>query len=116
MNYFELLPSTLPSLFASIPGFLAWIVGIVIATLMLKRGGGKAEKLLLTGCSLMFAALLARPFLTALALRLVSEHQGTSFSSVGLVVSLPLGTLDMAGVICLIFAFWIRWRNRDATQ
>ncbi len=116
MSYLELLVSTLPSLLASIPGLLAWLTGIVLAVLMLRRGGGKAEKLLLIGCSLLFVARIVRPFLTGLALWLVAEHGMTRASVVGLTLSLPIGILDMAGIICLVFAFWLRWRTKVIKQ
>ena len=113
MNYLELVR---PTLLGNIPMLLAWLVGIVLAVRMLRRGGGKAEKLLLAGCSLMFLAVIVRPFLTGLALWLVAEHGITRASSAGLALSLPLGILDMAGIVCLILAFWTRWRIKSAAS
>ena len=113
MSYFELLVSTLPSLLTSVPGLLAWLTGIVLATLMLRRGGGKAEKLLLVGCSLMLVSLIARPFLQGLAIWLThTAPQMDRAQAFGLLMSLPRGILDMAGIVCLILAFWVRWRTK----
>lgn len=116
MSYLELVVSVLPSLLASIPVLLAWLIGIALATRMLVRGGGRAERLLLAGCTLMFVAQIVRPFLAALALWLVTEHGVTRASSAGLALSLPNGILSMAGIVCLVLAFWIRWKTRNATQ
>ena len=114
MNYLE---AVAPGLLGNIPMLLAWLVGIVLAMLMLRRGGGKSEKLLLAGCSLMFVAQIVGPFLTGLSLWLVHEHGMTRAGSIGLIYSLPLSILNMAGIICLIFAFWTRWRAKStATQ
>ena len=112
MNY---LDAVVPSLLGSIPVLLAWLVGIVLATLMLRRGGRKAEYLLLIGCSLMFVAQLVRPFLTGLALWLVAECGMTRASASGLAFSIPISILSMAGIVCLVFAFWTRWKTKAAT-
>ncbi|MBA7700913.1 hypothetical protein ES703_109639 [subsurface metagenome] len=112
MNYLEVVG---PAFLGNIPMLLAWLVGIVLAVLMLRRGGGKAEKLLLAGCSLMFLAVIVRPFLTGLALWLVAEHGMTRASAIGLTFSLPNTILSMAGIVCLILAFWFRWKTKAAT-
>lgn len=112
MNYLEVLVPNLLSLITSIPVLLAWLVGIVLAVIMLRRGGGRAEKLLLIGCSLLFVSQIVRPFLTALAMWLVANSEVTrvqAASTAGL-LRLPLSILDMAGIVCLLFAFWFRWR------
>ena len=109
------LDTVVPALLGNIPMLLAWLVGIVLAVLMLRRGGGKAEKLLLAGCSLMFVAQIVRPFLTGLALWLVHEQGMTRASALRLAFSLPNAILSMAGIVCLILAFWFRWRTKAAT-
>ena len=112
MNYLEAVG---PALLVNTPILLAWLVGIVLAVRMLRRGG-KAEKLLLIGCSLMFVAQIVRPFLTGLALWLVHEHGITRASASELTYSLPISILSMAGIVCLILAFWFRWKTKAATQ
>jgi len=98
-----------PSLLRNTPELLAWLVGIVLAVFMVRQGGGKAEKLLLAGCSLMFAIQLVGPLLSQLAQWLVSERD-MSLITLGLVNSLPLFTLGIAGLVCLVYAFWVRFR------
>ncbi len=119
MNYLEVLATTILGELITIPILLAWLVGIVLAVRMLRRGGGKAEKLLLIGCSLMFVAQIGRPFLTGLAIWLPANPDITrvqAASTVGL-LRLPLAILDMAGIVCFLFAFWFRWRTKGtATQ
>ena len=113
MSYFDAL---IPALLGNIPILLAWLVGIVLAVRMLRRGGGKAEKLLLAGCSLMFVARIATPFLTGLTVWLVAERGMTRASASGLAFSLPISILSMTGIVCLILAFWTRWKTKSATQ
>ena len=113
MNYLKIVG---PALLGNILVLLAWLVGIVLAVRMLTRGGGKAEKLLLAGCSLMFVAQIVTPFLSGLMVWLVAERGITRASASGLAFSLPIGILSMAAIICLIFAFWTRWKTKSATQ
>ncbi len=112
MSYFE---AVLPTSLGNIPYLLAWLVGIVLAVYMVRRGGEKAEKLLLIGCGLMFLAVIVRPFLTGLALWLVAERGMTRAGATGLAFSLPISILSMAGIVCLILAFWFRWRTKAAS-
>lgn len=109
------LDAVVPDLLASIPMFLAWIVGVAFAVLMLRHGGGKAEKLLLVGCSLMFLSVVIRPFLTGLALWLVAEHGMTRAGAAGLAFSLPMSITGMSGIVCLILAFWFRWKAKGSS-
>ena len=108
MSYFEYIS---PSLWGHIPELLAWLFGIVLAILMVRRGGGKAEKLLLAGCSLMFVIQIASPLLSGLVSLLLREGWRTP-QTVGLILQLPVAILGVAGLVCLVYAFWVRFRTR----
>jgi len=117
MNYFEVIGPVLLGNLVNLPVLLAWLAGIVLSVLMLRRGGGKAERLLLTGCCLMFGSRFLRPFLTGLAVWLSADPEISNVRAahtIGLMVSLPLATLDMAGIVCLVLAFWFRWRSQSS--
>jgi len=94
------------------PELLAWLVGIILAVLMVRRGGGKNEKLFLAGCSLMFAARLASPLLNELVQSL--PRNGMSYTEIATRMSLlsgiPTSILALAGLVCLVWAFWVRFR------
>jgi len=98
------------------PALLAWLVGIVLAVLMVRRGGGKAEKLFLVGCALMFVVDLINPLLRELVKWWMSGQDMSYIATaqaMGLAVSLPLGVLSLVGLVCLAWAFWIRfWKKR----
>ena len=111
----DYLDAVVPALLGNIPMLLAWLVGIVLAVLMLRRGG-KAERLLLAGCALMFVNQIVRPFLFGLSTWLVYEHGISRASAAGLIVSIPTTILSVAGIICLLLAFWTRWKTKSATQ
>ena len=109
MNYFEIIGS---SFLGHTPGLLAWLVGIVFGVRMVRQGGGKAEKLFLTGCSLMFVLQFVSPFLSGLARWLIFEQGMSRALASGLAISLPMGVLGLAGIICLVYAFWLRFWTR----
>ena len=112
MNYFETVG---PALLVNTPILIAWLVGIVLAVRMIRQGGGKAQYLLLIGCSLMFLAQIAKPFLMGLVPWMVHEQGISRAGAIGLYLSLPGGVLNMAGIVCLVYAFWIRWKTRSTT-
>ena len=109
MNYFELVGF---SFLGHIPSLLAWLVGIVFGVRMVRQGGQRAEKLFLTGCSLMFVTQIVIPFLSGIAWWLVHERGMSRALASGLAVSLPMGVLGLAGIVCLVYAFWLRFRAR----
>ena len=94
-----------------LPTVVAWLFGIVLAVVMVRWGGGKAEKLLLAGCSLMFITALAGPLLSGLVQSLMFEEGMSNLSraQMAMFVSIPRGVLSLAGFICLVFAFWVRF-------
>ncbi|MFC1985551.1 hypothetical protein ACFLUK_01545 [Chloroflexota bacterium] len=97
-----------------IPELLAWLVGVILAVAMVRRGGGKAEKLFLAGCSLMFATRLATPLLSELVHLLMLERDMSNIDiaqTMGLAVNLPISILTVAGLVCLVWAFWVRFRG-----
>ena len=103
------------SILRYIPELLAWLIGIVLAVLMVRRGGGKAEKLLLAGCSLMFFTKLASPLLHELVQWLEAERGMSNIDiaqTMGLAINLPFTILSIAGFVCLVIAFWVRFRIR----
>ncbi len=97
-----------------IPELVAWLVGIVLAVLMLRRGGGRIEKLFLSGCCLIFVTSLAAPLLSQLVQRVTSQHDMSNLAIAQTMswVSLPMGILSLAGLVCLVWAFWVQFRAK----
>ena len=101
------------SLLKNTPELMAWLFGIVLAVVMLRRGGARAEKLLLAGCSLVFLVDLINPLVRELVRRWMSEQDMSYVSAaqtIGL-ASLPMTVLSLAGLVCLVWAFWMRFRK-----
>jgi len=104
------------SMLRHVPELIAWGIGLVLAIIMLRRGGVKAEKLLLAGCSLMFVAplssLLMNNWLSQLALEQDMSYIDMMRSPAWIVLSIVIGVLSLAGLVCLIWAFLSRFKAR----
>jgi ABC-type Fe3+-siderophore transport system permease subunit len=99
------------SLLNAVPDIIAWTAGIVLAVIMVRRGGLKPEKLLLTGCCLMLAETILSPVVRELVMDWVRGND-TSYLAVGQTVTytqIPLIIVSLAGIVCLVWAFWIRF-------
>jgi len=98
----------------NIPELLAWGIGIVLGAIMVKRGGGRAEKLFLAGCCSMFAVSLINPLVLGLVRWWMSEPD-RSYISIARIMglaSLPVAILGLVGVVCLIWAFYTKFWTR----
>ena len=109
MSFFEMVATLL---LRNTPELLAWLIGLILAVLMVRWGGGRAEKLLLAGCCLMAFAHLASPFLSGRVSILLREGWWSP-QTPGLLLQLPMAILILASLVCLVWAFWERfWRRR----
>ena len=92
-----------------IPELLAWGIGIVLAVLMVRRGGSRTEKLLLAGCSLLFLAQIISLCLSIMTPWLHEQRIGArEIGIIRSVFALP----SLAGFVCLVLAFWTRFFRR----
>jgi hypothetical protein len=107
MEYIETIGSVL---LIRVPLLLAWGAGIGVSAALLRRGGGRAEKLFLAGACLMFFSALAGPLLLAPARWSTDAAGGTrpGAATYGLLVLLP-GVFNLAGLVCLVWGFWLRF-------
>jgi hypothetical protein len=113
MEYFENLGV---QFLGQSPYFVAWLVAIVFAIIMMSRGGGRAEKLFLAGTILMFFTRLIYPFLSVLSIYLMHlmHEQRMTVTQFGLIYSLTTGLISLAGLICLVVAFWLKFNSKKA--
>ena len=104
----------LSSLIMSTPYLVAWIVAIIVAVVMLRRGGGRAEGFLLTGSCLMLASrLFSVPTILIVPLLLDNGWSTARALSVLSGVGLFLGLVGLAGIVCLVYAFWIKFKVKS---
>ncbi|MBN1176769.1 MAG: hypothetical protein JXA51_03725 [Dehalococcoidales bacterium] len=104
------------SIFRYVPELIGWIIGIVLAVIMVQRGGTRLEKLLLAGCSLMFIAPLSGLLVNGWLTRARIE-QGISYiemmqSPLWIVFSIIIALLSLAGLVCLVWAFLAKFRGK----
>jgi hypothetical protein len=80
---------------------------------MLKRYGGPAERLLLIGCCLMPGEIILNSFQTVLRLWYIAKYEVSApeIAIFSLYISIPLSLLTLSGIVCLIVAFWKRWKT-----
>ena len=102
-------------LVSSAPSLVGWIVVVVLATIMLRRGGGRAERFLLAGASLMLVQSLITTLTEALSTWLIVDWgmANVEAASVLGMFGLIRGLVGLAGIICLVYAFWIRFKARS---
>jgi hypothetical protein len=101
------LVMVVPALVTKMPVLLLWLTGIVLSVLMIRRGGGKAEKLLLAGCAIKFTEQIYGAFIPGVVAYMMSEQVRAAPS-----VFMWIGvSLSLAGFVCLILAFWTKFKS-----
>jgi len=95
-----------------VPSLVGWIVAVVLAAIMLKRGGAKAERFLVIGASLMLLGSFLDIPTPALSMWLSVARGMTNVeaASVLSVFGLVRGCISLAGIICLVYAFWVKFK------
>ena len=107
-------PVMLGGLITASPPLAAWSVAIIVAVIMLRHGGGRAERFLLLGSCLMLASTLFTVPMAAIAPWLV-EGGASRVEAVSVLSGFNLfrGLVGLAGILCLVYAFWIKFKVRS---
>lgn len=106
-----------PVLLTKMPILLLWLAGIVLSVIMLRRGGAKAEKLLLAGCTIKFVEQIYGAFTPGIVAYMMSEglRAGREMPyTLGQAYQIFIWigvALGLAGFVCLILAFWMKFRS-----
>ena len=119
MDFSDITGILASNLLFTAPALVPWIVAIVLSRIMLSRsGGGRAERWLLIGSCLMLGITLLR-IPKVLILPWLIER-GSTLQSAAPIISiynLILSIIGMAGIICLIYAFWKKfWVSHGSQQ
>jgi hypothetical protein len=95
------------SLVNAAPGLAVWIVALVLSIILLKRGGGRPERFLITGSSLMLTNTFLSVFVPVIQ-RYLMQRGLTNVSAAGIIsgINIFLGLISLAGIICLFYAIW----------
>ena len=98
----------------SAPALVLWIAVVIFAAVMLRRGGGRAERFMIAGAGLKIISNL----LGTLSIFVVPWLVGRGYSidytnSVTSGYGIFLNVIGMAGIICLVYAFWVKFKERN---
>ena len=99
------------------PALVLWIAVIVFAIMMLKRGGGRAERFLVAGAGLKIIGNLLSTLSIVIIPWLVSAGYGVDYASpVVTGYGMFWKVVGMAGIVCLVYAFWVKFRLRSSGE
>jgi hypothetical protein len=104
----------LGGLVSAAPILAVWIAALVLSSVLMRRGGSKLERLLIIGSSLMLVSTLLGTPKQAIANYLI--RNGSSAIDAAAVISyinILLGLISLAGIICLFYATWKRFREKQ---
>ena len=93
---------------------LFWIAALIFGIVMLKRGGGRAEKFLIAGASIKIAGLFLSvmlPLTTIWFFIRTDTLNGIPWEII--FYQTFLSFVSMAGIICLVYAFWVKFKTRE---
>jgi len=100
-------------LLSSIPVLVGWIIAVVLAAIMLRRGGARAERFLVAGTLLMLAQSLITALIAAITMWLTFGRDITNVEMASVMGAFGLirGLIGLAGIICLVYAFWVKFNQ-----
>lgn len=111
-DYFSLF---LGGLIGTAPALVFWIAVLIFAVIMRRRGGGsRAERFLIAGAIIKLTGSLLNIPTNAIPIWLRAE--GYSLDSAVAIASncnIFLSIVGMAGIICLLYAFWVKFKERN---
>lgn len=105
----------LVGLVSAAPNLVVWIVAIVLAAVLLRRGGGRAERFIIVGASLkLFANLLNIPAAAIVPWMVEGGATITHAASLMSGYEVLRGVIGAAGIIFIVCAFWVKFKGSQA--
>jgi len=101
-------------LIGATPALVFWIAVIILAAIILRRSGGRAERFLVAGAGIGIAGTLLRIPVSAISPWLFQQdYSHTYISCVSTSCGIFLNIIGMAGIICFVYAFWLKFNARN---
>ncbi|MFC1892995.1 hypothetical protein ACFLYR_03010 [Chloroflexota bacterium] len=95
------------------PALAFWIAVVIFAAVTLRRGGGRAERFLVAGAGLKIIGNLLGLPASAIRIWIVQEGYGMAYANSAVSgYGIFCNVVGMAGILCLIYAFWIKFKTR----
>jgi hypothetical protein len=99
---------------ASAPAMLLWIAVIIYGAVKMNRGGGRAEGFLVAGGSIKLVVNILG--IANIFFGTWLFHRGYDIASISNIVSLCRSIVSMAGTLCLLYAFWVKFKSRKEVE
>jgi hypothetical protein len=116
MEFSDYIISLLTQLVGAAPALLLWIAVIVFGTVMLRRGGGRAERFLILGAAVGVVAALSKVTVTWSLIWLTRGGTGpTNTISNVKMLGIGMSIVSAAGIVLLIYAFWLKFKEWKTT-
>jgi len=104
-------------LLGSTPALALWIAVIIFGAVMLRRGGGRAERFLIAGGSIkLLGNLLIIPTFFITPWLFHQDYSTEYINTVRTGLSIFRNTISMAGITCLVYAFWVKFRTWQSEE
>lgn len=111
VSIMEFISVFIGGLIGAAPNLAGWIVVVILAAIMLRRGGGRAERFIIAGASLgLFSNLLSIPAAAIVPWLVQGGAAITDASSAAFIYGIVRDVISMAGIICLVYAFWVKFK------
>ena len=95
------------------PSLALWIAVIIFAVIMLRRGGGRAERFLIAGGSIKLIGNLLGIANIFTGPWLFYEFVGTdNVTTILSGFAITRNIVSMAGLVCLLYAFWVKFKTK----
>jgi hypothetical protein len=104
-------------LVGKVPALVFWLAAIIFGTVMLRRGGGRAERFFIAGAGIkILGTLLSVPWVV-ISLWLHYEGYTTTYiNSISTGVNTFLSAVSLAGILCLLYAFWVKFKTNKYVE
>jgi ABC-type Fe3+-siderophore transport system permease subunit len=92
-----------------IPVFF-WIGALIFGTIMLRRGGGKPERIFITGAAMNILGTVLRILVVYLPTWLSIKYSSIdTIRSVNFIGGLVIDIVGAVGIFCLLYSFWLKF-------
>ncbi len=99
-------------LLGSMPAMALWIAVIIFGSIMLRRGGGRAERFLIAGGGIKLACnLLVIPSVFFGPWLFHQGYTSDYISTINTGYGIFRDIVSMAGILCLVYAFWVKFKT-----
>ena len=95
------------------PGLALWITALILASILMKRGRGRPERLLVIGSSLLLAGSIISVFQPLVRESLPgSEMEAVNAALILSITNLFIWLVRLPGIICLFYAIWKNFNKK----